>query len=60
MAPDHTRLLSEQRQNFDDLSVRDPEKYRQLEEKQKRLNFETSMAVTMSPPGHVARAERLS
>lgn len=57
MAPDHKRLLSEQKQNFDDLSVRNPEKYRQLEEKQKRLNFEASMAVAMSPV-HVRKAER--
>lgn len=59
MAPDHKRLLADQKENFDDLSVRNPAKYRELEEKQKRLNFETSMAVSMSPPGHVRRAERM-
>jgi hypothetical protein len=48
-------------QNFDDLKVRSPEKYKELEEDQKRLEHKTSFAVAMSKiPGHVRRAERMS
>lgn len=60
MAPDHKQILAEQKQNFDDLAVRDPDKYRELEQKQKRLNFETSLAVSLAAPGHVRRAEKMS
>lgn len=56
MAPSHKQLLAEQNQNLNDLNVRNPTKYREIEEKQKRLNFEASMAVAMSPM-HVRRAE---
>lgn len=59
MAPDHRRLLSEQNQNLEDLKVRNPNRYREIEEKQRRLNFEASMAVAMSPV-HVRNAERLT
>jgi hypothetical protein len=48
-------------QNFDDLKVRAPDKYRELEEDQKRLEHKTSFAVSMAKiPGHVRRAERMS
>ncbi|OLE76961.1 hypothetical protein AUG19_01800 [archaeon 13_1_20CM_2_54_9] len=47
-------------QNFDDLKVRAPEKYRELEEEQRRLEHKTSFAVAMSKiSGHVRRAERM-
>lgn len=59
MAPDHRRLLSEQNQNLEDLQTRNPRRYREIEEKQRRLNFEASMAVAMSPT-HVRKAEALS
>lgn len=48
-------------QDFNDLKVRNPEKYRELEGKYRRLQDEANTAVALSPvPAHVRRAERLS
>lgn len=55
----HKELLKEQNQNLEDLKVRNPNRYKEIEEKQRRLNFEASMAVAMSPT-HIQRAERLT
>lgn len=56
----HGEISQKVNRNFDDLKVRDPKKYRELEEKYRRFEHETSFAVAMSPPGHVRRAERMS
>lgn len=52
----HREISERVNQNFDDLEQRDPEKYRELEEKYRRLEHETSFAVSQSPPGGAKRA----
>lgn len=59
MAPDHKRISREINQDFDDLSVRNPSKYRELEQDYKRLKEKTGLAVAMAPT-HIRQAERMT
>ena len=54
----HTEVLGEIGKDFDDLKVRDPSKYRQLEDKLRRFKNETGYAVASSPT-YVRQAERM-
>ncbi len=54
----HREVLSDIGKDFDDLKVRNPSKYQQLEDKLKRFKNETGFAVATSPT-HVKQAERL-
>lgn len=60
MAPDHKAILAERKQLLDDLAVRDRQAYLEEERREKLENMRLGFKVAMSPPGHVARAERLS
>jgi hypothetical protein len=56
----HSEILEERKRLLDDLKVRDPQSYREQERREKIENMRLGFKVSMSPPGHVARAERMS
>lgn len=47
----HREISKEINQDFDDLKVRNPTKYHELERKYRRLELEANFAVSQSPPG---------
>lgn len=55
----HKEISQKIDQDFDDLQARNPKKYKELEDKYRRLQNETNFAVSQSPvPEHVRKAER--
>jgi hypothetical protein len=54
----HDVILRNLSDDLDDLKVRNPKKYREIEKKAERLESEASFAVSQSPVG-VSRMERL-
>lgn len=47
----HKETLSLLNQDLDDLKVRNPNKYREIEKKLRRLELESNFQVSQSPPG---------
>ncbi len=55
----HREISEKINQDFDDLKVRNPKAYRELEAKYRRLEQEANFRVSMSRvPGHIREAER--
>ena len=56
----HRGISEKINRDFEDLKVRNPSKYQELEGKYRRLQNEANVAVSLSPvPMHVRKAERL-
>jgi hypothetical protein len=47
----HKQIEQALDQNLDDLKVRNPQKYQQIERKLRLLEIESGFAVAQSPPG---------
>ena len=60
LALTHAEILEERKKLLDDLKSRDPDAYKEQEKRERIENMRLGFKVSMSPPGHVRRAERMS